>query len=122
MLQGPPRGESDRGYRVSLSVGQRAHPLEWIEGDVDLGLLAGADCVPATQNGIGDLVPFADHYMSCDFYSADSEGHRSRCRPVGGNRIAFAEQPGRSQRRRLGRSDQLKGQIAIQISSFLIPP
>src|SRR6185437_4578393 len=106
-------GHGDDGERVLAAFGGDRRAFEWVERDVDLRPLPGADFLADVQHWRFVALTLADHDGAFDGEAVEGFAHGVDRRLVGGFLVAPAHQPGRRQRRSFGDAYRLKRQIAV---------
>ena len=101
------RRHGDAGDRVRAALGADRGALERIEGDVDLGAVAGADLLADVEHRRLVALALADHHRAVDVEDVERLAHGVDRRLVGRLLVAVADQPGAGQRGRLGDADRV---------------
>ena len=111
----PALGDGDHGDRIRLPERRQARPLERVDGDVDLGAVAGADHLAVVEHRRLVLLALADHDDAVHLDGAEHQAHRVDGSLVGLLLLAPPDPAGRSERRGLCDADELEGEVAYRV-------
>ena len=105
--------DRDDGERVRPALGGEGGALERIEGDVDLGALAGADLLADKEHRRLVALALADDDRAVDAQSVQGRAHGVDGGLVGGLLVAAPHQARGGEGRPFGHADDLEGQVAV---------
>ena len=107
------RRHGDAGDGVGSALGGDRGPFQGVEGDVDLGALAGAHPLADEEHRRLVALALADHDRAVDVEDVERLAHGVDRRLVGRLLVAAPHQPGAGEGGCLGHPDAVQRQVAI---------
>ncbi len=110
----PPLRQGDGGDGVGETLGAQLRALERVHGDIHLGRRAVADPLAVVEHRRLVLLALADHHHAVHRHGLEHQAHGVHRGAVGQLLLAPPDPAGAGQRRVLGGTHELHGEVAVR--------